>query len=235
MSTTNQKLNEGFFDVMMKVACEEIMDKQIAEWDALNTGEHKFSPEFERKMKKLMRGQTRKLRMKKARKVLSRAAIVILVVMAIGFTFTMSVEAVRVQFINSIREFAEEYIGFSFSERNEQSSGEILRPAYLPEGYDESDVQTTQAGVRITYRHSNGKRIILKQQVMLDGTEVRIDGEHISDYYVTVYLGVDLQVYEGINEDADNYIIWEDGSSFFQLSGSIESSELLEMAKSILS
>jgi hypothetical protein len=227
-------LNERIFDAMLQTACEEIMEERIAEWDAMNTGEHTFSPEFERKMKKLFRSQTRKLRMKKARKALSRAAIVILVVMAIGFTFTMSVEAVRVQFFNSIREFREEYIGFSFRNRVEQPSGEVLRPTYLPEGYVESDIQAMESGARITYVNDDESRIYLTQRIMQEGMEVRIDGENVSAMYIVAFKAIDLQVYEGENEDADNYIIWECGNSFFQLSGSIQSSELIEIAKSML-
>ena len=234
MITVHQKLNDGFFDVMMKVACGELMDKQIAGWDTANTGEHTFSPEFERKMKKLMRGQSRMIRTKKAKKALSRAAIVILAVMAVGFTFTMSVQALRVQFFSVIREFAEEYIGFSFSDRNEPPISDVQRPSYVPEGYYEIGIQEMQAGVRITYRHDDGSRIYLKQENMSEGSEVRIDGENIDTSYVVVFNGIDFQVYEGRSKDDDSYVIWETDKTFYQLFGTIQPQELIAMAKSII-
>lgn len=234
MNTINQKINEGIFDVMLTVACGEIADKQVAEWDAANTGEHSFSPEFERKMDQLMRGHNRKIKTKKAKKALSRAAIVIVAIMTIGFTITMSVQSLRVQFFNAVREFAEEYIGFSFKDNDRLPADGILRPAYVPDGYSEEDIQTTLIGTRIMYRHENGDRIIFKQDNMHEGSDIRVDRENLKDQYTMIVKGVAVQVYEGKDTEYDNYVIWGEEGTLYQLSGTIHSAELIEMAKSII-
>lgn len=236
MNTIDSKLNDSIFDAMLKVACEEVMESKIKEWDEDDGEEHEFSPEFERKMKKLMQSQTRKANAVKAKKALSRAAIVILAIMAAGFTVTMSAEALRVQFFNTITDFAEEYIGFSFRSQTEQpvDTGGVIYPSYVPEGFQIDDTQIMPDAVTIVYRNDDGERIFIDQYVMNDGTNVQIDGEHIGFSYIINIDEIKINVYEGKDDNDSNYITWDDWTTFFLVSGTMQPSELIEMAKSII-
>ena len=230
------KLNERIFDAMLQTACEELFEERLAGFDAAAAegGKPEFSPEFEQKMKKLLRGQTRKIRAKSRKTVLRRAAVAILVIMAIGFTVTMSVEAIRVQFFNTIMDFTEKYIGFTFQERIEQPIGGVLRPAYIPEGYWEDDVQIMHSGVRITYSHENGELIVFSQLPMREGAAIRIDGEHSDPPYNLMINGISVQVIESNTEGHDSYVIWEDEVTFFRIAGTVPPAELIEMARSLI-
>lgn len=230
----NNKLNDRVFDAMLEVACGEIMDDQIAGWDADNTVEHEFSPEFERKMKKLLRDHTREIRLKAARKALGRVAAVIIVIMALGFTITISVQALRVQFFNTIMELAEEYIGFTFSDNKEQPSDNILHPDYLPEGYREDNVEDLLSGTCITYINQDGNQIKLYQQLKREGLSVRIDNEHSKPPYSVVVSGVLVQIYESKSDGYDSFYVWEMEQSFYELSGSTDPAELIKIVESML-
>lgn len=230
----NAKLNERIFDVMLQTACEELLDERIAELEAADTGKHEFSPEFERRMKRLFRRQTRWARRKTTRKVLTQAAAVFLVIMSAGFAFTMSVQALRVQFFNTIIEFADKYVGFSFGDSADQPIGEALRPTYLPDGYHESDRQDMQTGIRIAYRNEKGDRIIFKQLQIQEDVNARIDGEHTGNPYNVNISGIDVQVFESNATGYDNYVVWEQSGLFFQIYGAPQPSELIQMARSVI-
>lgn len=236
MNTIDSKLNDSIFDAMLKVACEEVMDSKIKEWDEDDGEEHEFSPEFERKMKKLMQSQTRKANAVKAKRALSRAAIIILAIMAAGFTVTMSAEALRVQFFNTITDFAEEYIGFSFRSQTEQpvDTGGVIYPSYVPEGFQIDDVHISTNISTVTYINGIGEHILFKQYSMSEGMNVQIDGENIESSYIIYIDEIPVQVYEGREVEDSNYIVWDDGYTFFQFSGTVIPEELLEMAKSII-
>lgn len=237
MNTIDRKLNDGIFDAMMKVACEEVMDEKIKAWEEANVVEHEFSPEFERKMQKLLRSQTRRSKVIKIRKALSRVAVVIIAVMAAGFTITMSAEALRVQFFNTVSDFAEEYIGFSFRQQVDPPAvvDGIVYPTYIPEGFWKDDSQDISDTIRVVYRNEDGQRIMIRQYTMSEGMNVQIDGENIGSSYIVEINEISLHIYEGNNDDDGNYVIWDDGLNFYQITGNVHVTELVEIAKSIIS
>jgi hypothetical protein len=228
----NEYLNDKLFDTMLEVACKEIMDECLAEWDSADTEPHEFSPEFERKMAKLLRGYKRRFTFKKIRKGIVRSLIVLLIVMSLGFTVTMSVQALRIQFFNTFIEFADEHMGFSFGEVDAPPVTVTLRPLYLPEGYSEDSVVEKSSGVRILYRNQDGGRIALNIYSKQEGLNIRVDREHSEEPYGINISGVDAQVYEGM-DGYDNSVYWERDNLFFMLIGSAPSDELVEMARSM--
>ena len=230
----DKNLNKRIFDVMLQTACEEILEERIAEYEDSDTEAYEFSPEFESRMKNLLRTKNGHLRIKKAKVVLSRVAVVILIIMTAGFTVTMSVEALRVQFLNTVIETTREYVGFSFFRSDEQPADEILRPTYIPEGYLESNVQLMPPnGVRITYRNNNEDRIVFTQYQKSEGMDLQINGEYINAPYTVIVNDVYVQVFESNADGYESYVIWEIGNAFYLLTGTIQPPELIEMAKSI--
>ena len=234
----NAKLNDRVFDAMLQTACEDLFEERLAAFDTIAAKEEKpeFSPEFERKMKKLLRGQSRKVRAKTAKKALRRAAVIILAIMAVGFTVTMSVEAIRVQFFNTIIDFAGEYIGFTFQDKYEQQpvTDAILRPSYIPEGYREGDVTNTPMGVYIIYEKDDGEIICFSQLIKSEGLSARIDGDHSYPPYNISINGISVQVIESNTEGHDSYVIWENNIHFYTISGTVPPAELIEMARSVI-
>lgn len=228
----NEYLNDKLFDTMLEVACKEIMDERLAEWDAEDTEPHEFSPEFERKMAKLLRGYKRRFTFKKIRRVFARGAIVLLIVMSLGFTVTMSVQALRIQFFNTFIEFADEYMGFSFGEVDTPPVTMTYRPSNLPNGYYEDSVVEKSSGVRIMYRNQGGDRIALNIYSKQEGLNIRVDREHSEEPYEIDVDGVDAQIFDGI-DGYDNSVFWERDNLFFTLIGSAPSGELVEMARSM--
>jgi hypothetical protein len=229
---TKAKLNARVFDAMLELVCEEIADEQLSEWETLEQ-DHIFSPEFEQKMKQLLREQTRKLRRGRSQRVLRRVAVAVLAVMAVGFTFTMSVSAARIEVLNAVRQFAEEYISFTFRGDKSQPADGVLRPSYLPEGYQEKKMTKTSTWVRVIYEDAQNTPITFYQRHKTDTLNVQLDGEHSKASYEVEINNTLVQVYESVSEEYASFLTWETDLVFYELHGYVQPTELIRMVESM--
>lgn len=230
----NSELNDRIFDAMLEVACKEIMDERLAEWDAANTEPHEFSPEFEKKMKKTIRSYSHRLRMKSLKKALKRVAIVIVCIMVSGFIFTMSVQALRARFFNTIVEVTEKYIGFTFKSSDDQPPKDMIRPEYIANGYSEIEVEDSLSGVNIYYANEAGEEIRFHQVEKNESFRMAIDNEHSLPPYYLHYNDIAVQVYEKNIDGYSSFLIWESTDTFYMIAGPADISELCKMVESIL-
>lgn len=81
----NNELKEQIFDLMLKQALEEYLDTEFQAIDEMvaNSPPHEFSPEFERKMKKLINSVGRRDRIRKCKRICLKAIKVFVIVAAI--------------------------------------------------------------------------------------------------------------------------------------------------------
>ena len=81
----NNELKEKIFDVILKAALEEYMDEEFQAIDEMvaNSPPHECSPEFERKMQKLINSVGRRDKIRKCKRICVKAMKVFVIVAAI--------------------------------------------------------------------------------------------------------------------------------------------------------
>lgn len=136
-----------------------------------------FSEDYERKMKKVIRQESRMWVgdfMRFARK----AAVVVICILAALFALTMSVEAYRTKFFQTVKEIWEDSVIYTyFSEVNEEGFRE-MEPQYIPEGYSEVSRVSVEDYFFIMYKDGEGNYISWHQVLATDNRYNIIDNSY---------------------------------------------------------
>lgn len=115
--------------------------------DAKVIPEHKFSPKFERKMKKLIRKSKRSKQIDFILKSSKKVAIFCIIVISLTFSGLMTVKAYREQFIQAVIEIYQTLTSFKFSsEENVEHPVGNISYSYLPDGNYKMEVIQNQGG-----------------------------------------------------------------------------------------
>ena len=88
--------------------------------------EYRFSDEFERRMKKLMRRERYLSLRKRAAQIVKRAAIFLLVLLAAVGVLTVSVEALRIRFFETIKEMFSDYYTLTYTTDDENKIWSLM-------------------------------------------------------------------------------------------------------------
>lgn len=229
----NKTFNEKMFDTMLTMAANEVVERELAELPAEDEIDHEFSPEFEKRMKQLIYTHTRRLRQKRRLSILKKSAAALIIFIAIGFAGAMSIQAFRLQVVNTFIEVGENYFGFRFGEMGPDpiSGDKILRPTYLPEGFKEVSTKKLGDGIRIRYENAEGTKILFDQMIKSQGTVVQIDSEHSVPYKKELN-GVTVQIFDGFPKGYVCYVIWETATTFYEIMAEYPADELIKMAES---
>lgn len=102
------ELKEEIFDEMLKAALEEVMDEKLQEIDKMvaNSPPHEFSPEFERKMQKLINYVGRRDKIRKCKRICVKAIkvfVIVAAIMGVVFFVLLTQSAVYTAVQNIIR------------------------------------------------------------------------------------------------------------------------------------
>ena len=112
---------------------------------------------------------------------------------------------------------------------------ETWRPAYIPEGFEETDVDwTEEAGyLRVTYENPDGKLIYITSMPAGQNGSINVDNEH-SDYYDIEINGQPASLFISNTEGYPSYLIWSnaDMTTMFLLSTNYDYDILIPMAES---
>lgn len=136
-----------------------------------------FSENYERKMKKVIRQEAR-MWVRDFMRFARKAAVVVICILAALFALTMSVEAYRTKFFQTVKEIWEDSVIYTyFSEVNEEGFRE-MEPQYIPEGYSEVSRVYMEDYFSIVYNDVNGNYIIWHQVLAMDNRYNVIDDSY---------------------------------------------------------
>lgn len=155
---------------VVDVAIIEGLEKQI---DISN----EFSRKFDRKMKHLIQREAHPW-WGLASSIVKRAAIFLICNISVAFLFTMSVEAYRVKFFETIKTLWEDSILYSYF--TDSTTGEIQNsePTYIPEGYSEVERIENDIALIVIYENDAGEEIVWEQKMVVDGGNLVLDSEY---------------------------------------------------------
>lgn len=139
--------------------------------------DYEFSRSFERRMRRLIR--------KEAHPWLGtvyffskRAAVFFVCIISAMFLFAMSVEAYRTKFFETIVTYFEDSVLFSYLTDKNTTALVSREPAYIPNGYVETDRIENGNYLSITYENNQGKLILWDQMLATDGGSIVLDSEY---------------------------------------------------------
>lgn len=191
---------------------------------------HEFSPDFERRMDKLIR-QRRKPFYRFTNTVGKRVAVIIIGLITVSFTTVMSVEALRTPFLD--------FITSLFSDHSEvktiDDSGDYPETieSYYEITSDLSDYSIERDSVKdderaIYYRHND--KLIYYYQKIIYNYRNNLNTENANTE------SIDINGHEAIGYmDNQNYytLIWNNGEYIIQIASNVGKDALIEIAKSV--
>lgn len=229
----NAATKEKIFDLILADALKESMKKEFEEIDKLTAEEtHEFSPQFEKKMRKLINSIGRKDRIKKFKRFAAKSVVVLSIVFTLIFGGLLTQPEVFASVQNVFRSVFEthdryEYVGEELTSENFDNS---IRLGYVPDGYCLSKGNYSPIDVALFYTNKTDK--IIFEYGIADGTISYYDNEHNS-YEVFNLNGMEYQYYKSNDVDFDNKLIWYKDGYVFGIYAQLSKEELVEMAENL--
>ena len=154
---------------------------------------YRFSRKFERKMKAMIWKESH-LWTKAAYRHLKRAAALLCCVIVSAYLLSMSAEGNRIKFFETVQRFLEDNsVERTFMTDEAHGPLTFREPAWLPEGYRETERHTSEIGLLLNYENSSGEMITWKQSLATDVNAIVMDTEYdsretreVDGKYVTV-------------------------------------------------
>lgn len=199
--------------------------------------EHDFSPEFEKKMKKLLRQGRHPVRYR----TLRAAACLLLVLFLSGCAVLAISPEIREVFAGWVREIHDNYFLYEFfgnGEREAVSEEDVLyQPAYVPAGY-RIERRTVLTGGVVTIGYINDQTNDIAVFTCFSDTSsavLQVSGENEIICRQVRVNGLSADLYLDSEEGEANVIVWvdEQNGAAFRISGVLSGEELTRMAESV--
>ena len=217
-------------DDLLRAAAADVRTAMLDALPAPEECSHTFSPQFERKMQKLIRQQ------KAGYRLLRQVAAVFLALLVGSGVWLMVDTEARAAFLQWVQTVYENSIVYRFF-GNAPVNPEMMnyRPTWLPEGYVEANVITEDSMLVVEYRNSENSVIYFGCVSMNDSVAVSLipDGE-IASEEVSVN-GMYGEFYQPENTAESNDLYWFDEELHiaYSISGHLEKSVMLHIAESV--
>lgn len=138
---------------------------------------YQFSGRFERRMKKLIKRESHPW-MDSFYRLSKRAALLFTCVLSSLLVITMSVQAYRTRFFDTVKSIWEDSIVYSYFVDQNQGTIQCNEPQFIPEGYQATERIVLDHWFSATYTNKDGKIITWDQMLVHDGSELVADIEY---------------------------------------------------------
>lgn len=252
---TRSQCAEAFDDMLIKIALSsfaELEGRELLKQNELlrNEPEFRLPPEHEKTIRSAMKKHERKrtlmLIQKTSAKIITRVAVVFLI-MAIGFSATMTVSAelrrgiyrllLTTTDIYTDIEAEREYSAFVDGDAyiREKYQGNLFAPTKFPAGYSLTSISDNRGGYRVLYTNENGNTINFTQMITGNGAIMSVDTEN-AQRVENIMVGDSeaLLVYKSSEQGMMSCIVWRSGDYFFRLLSNDNNADLLaDVARNI--
>ena len=190
-----------------------------------------FTNHFIKAMNRLIKRETYMDAAKLVKKITQRAAVIVLVMFMGALAVPMSAKAYQAQLFHTIKTIVDGKIGiYSYEPHAIEDGGltdTILRPRYIPDGYELTDETHTDTSAVLEYSKANrhliyNQKIITNEKMIFDMSFDRVERIGINGMTVLVYW----------YQDDTFWAYGEYGNSIYILAGdSIETDEIQKIYK----
>jgi hypothetical protein len=221
-----KRLNEAYFEAMLKTALQEIAEQRTeeleAELDKLPAVQ--ISPGFQKKMDRLFRPR---------RNFLRKRICAGLVAVVLLFGGAMSVEATRTQVLKYLQSIGIGFVRVNVTQGDPGASQELMVyiPTYLPEGYSTRQVSDSVPGIVLSEYSDSDGNVIQLTQFNSAKPSISADTENHKLREISIS-GNEALLFETTAEGGNNILIWGNGLYTFHLSGNADAAELEKIAES---
>lgn len=189
---------------------ENFILNQIPDEDDIN---YEYPKEFEKKINKMIKKEKRRPLLNQIHSYTKKVATVFIVFLISLFTVTMSVDALRVKFFETVKEVYEKFMIYKLNiEDNEQLN--ILEHKminYLPNGFKEIERNEYDNEVVIIY--SDGEDYITFNYLLIESSNLYMDKEDAKTSKVQIG-NYDVDYIEKENKSR---LVWQDENTFYDL------------------
>lgn len=217
---------------MLRNAAADVRNAMLDSLSTLDKSNHIFSPQFERKMRRLMHRQRAWYR------ILQRVAAVFLALLlgcGIWLVADVNASSVFLKWVQNVYENSVVYQFFGFGNMQEKPKLSDYRPTWLPDGYVEEYTIATDSQIVIDYSNANDETVYFQfmelgehtqEEIILAGMAAPID--------VTVN-GMHGKFYQATDIAQSNVLLWFDTEHniAFSLHGYLEKPIMLRIAESV--
>ena len=226
------------YDYLIAMATLDAKNNDVEMFEKLDTSDVVLSDQVVRKINRLIKTSHRNpdKHITKVKMVLSRVAVVALVVISIMFTAMMSVSAIRNAVWNVIVEWYDKYISVSYKTNDPVSPPtiieEIRKPTLLPLGFEEDVIFDDKWSYLAEYYVGDDLCLVFRQALIDNSNTYYIDSETsaIENVFIGGFDGMLLR-YE---KNTEIKILWNDGEYHYILTGyDITPETLIMIAESV--
>lgn len=241
---SNQEMKNQIFEVMLQAAIKESFEKEVLEYPSADilTEEYDLSLATHRKIEKMIRDSRQKLAQLSIQKVAKKAAVIAAITIPVSIFGLFSVDASRNAIFNALLEWKADHLDIKYEDKNSASSavtslspstGAVLKPKYIPDGFSETETNQTASSYNVYYKNSEGEAIIFRSFSLKKEGVFSVDTEKTTQKEVTIN-GVTANLFESKSADASTYLVWSIKSNSFVLKSNISSDQLIAMAESMI-
>lgn len=218
-------------DEMLAQAAAELADAINESLPSPSECTHQFSPQFEKKMKRLIRKSHHPFFYRTLRTV---ASFVLVILIGFSSTLAISAEAREIVF-GWVKQQYENFYEYFFEGDIEPTESARYQLGWLPEGCDFVTSYEIPGGEVYVYTDERESLIQFTYTSDTDTTKVFVEGaEYIKeDVLVNEFPG---EIYSATNQTETNGIVWTntDDNILFFVSGDFTEDELIKIAESIV-
>ena len=208
-----------------KKSCEIYVNQLESGYDPKT--QHEFSPEFEKKIKRLRRKANHPIVYRSLQRI---ASIILVCLIACGAWFTVDAEA-RAAFFGWVKEIYETYFVYRFEGNADYTVA--YRPTWLPDGYTEFHTSETESTTAVLYQNEEGLLLTFQYTHNPNETDWFIDAEHAVIKETTVN-GCPAEIFMTDNITDSSSIAWiDEQNSAFSVSAFLSESELIKIAENV--
>lgn len=208
-------------------SCAEHVEELTADFDP--EYQHEFSPEFEWKIKTLIR-KTKHLIIYRT---MQRVALVVLAVALAGAAWlTVDVEA-RAAFIGWVKEVYETFFVYRYEGSDMDADPARYHLTWIPEGYQEVFADLADGEGSAVYMDENGQYMHFTYVSNPDSSNVFVVTEGTTRSVVSVS-GYHADFFASEDPEISNAIAWtDDESCAFFISGFLSKEDLIKIAENV--
>ncbi|BDF69118.1 hypothetical protein CE91St41_00990 [Oscillospiraceae bacterium] len=196
-----------------------------------------FSPRYLRRERKLLSdpvGYARRQARPVWQKALQTAACLVLCCTVLFAAVMAGSPSARAWVMERTVRWTEQFTEFTFISRDPKGVTEDWRPAYIPEGFVETQAKWDgdMEHLQVTYETDYGYYFILSSMPARQSGSFNVDNEH-SDYSEVEVNGHTASLFTSNTEGAPTYLLWTsaDQSTAFLMASNLDVDEILRIAE----
>lgn len=240
-----KKLLEEYEDSLFKLVMHDAAEKEgklfLEEKEKLKNNPEfapskealqKFSRQLDTRLKKSKTYAARRQMLR----ILNKAAVAIMIMLAIFFTTVASVQALRVKALNFLKDIRQQYTSFELKESENGLKGgnpvvnwtQDYVPTYIPDGYKATNIAKSKIYNEIQFKNERGEFITYTE--LTEGNRPALDTENAS-----VSKTVDINGHEGtlVEKNSVVTIIWEMNSRIFMIRAQTNQDVALKISEGV--